>query len=99
MSFPYLTLTCLRSIQFAGAVGVSNCPGAPQLEFLLGRPAATQPAPDKTVPEPFGNYTSTFIVKDEAEHSPMSDTVDTILARFLDAGGFTPDEVVALLSS
>ncbi|KAI0331210.1 peroxidase [Cubamyces sp. BRFM 1775] len=40
-------------IQFAGAVGVSNCPGAPRLEFLLGRPPATQPAPDKTIPEPF----------------------------------------------
>ncbi|KAF8583231.1 class II peroxidase [Ramaria rubella] len=46
-------------IQFAGAVGISNCPGAPRLEFLLGRPNATAPAPD----------------------------------------GFTPDEVVALLSS
>ncbi|KAI1791272.1 manganase peroxidase [Ganoderma leucocontextum] len=67
-------------IQFAGAVGLSNCPGAPQLEFLLGRPAATQPAPDKTVPEPF-------------------DTVDTILTRFADAGNFTSEEVVALLSS
>ncbi|OBZ68348.1 Manganese peroxidase 3 [Grifola frondosa] len=67
-------------IQFAGAVGLSNCPGAPQLEFLLGRPAATQPAPDKTVPEPF-------------------DTVDTILARFADAGNFTAPQVVWLLSS
>ncbi|OBZ74828.1 Manganese peroxidase 3 [Grifola frondosa] len=67
-------------IQFAGAVGLSNCPGAPRLEFLLGRPAATQPAPDLTVPEPF-------------------DTVDMILARFADAGNFTPDEVVWLLSS
>ncbi|KAI0268698.1 manganase peroxidase [Gloeopeniophorella convolvens] len=66
-------------IQLAGAVGVSNCPGAPQLEFLLGRPNATAPAPDKTVPEPF-------------------DTIDSILARFADAG-FSPAEVVALLAS
>ncbi|KIJ46494.1 class II peroxidase [Sphaerobolus stellatus SS14] len=28
-------------IQFAGAVGISNCPGAPRLQFLLGRPNAT----------------------------------------------------------
>ena len=28
-------------IQLAGAVGVSNCPGAPQLDFFLGRPAGT----------------------------------------------------------
>lgn len=41
-------------IQFAGAVGVSNCPGAPRLEFLLGRAPAGQPAPDLLVPEPFG---------------------------------------------
>ncbi|KAI0072718.1 manganese peroxidase 1 precursor [Panus rudis PR-1116 ss-1] len=67
-------------IQFAGAVGVSNCPGAPRLDFLLGRAPATAPAPDKTVPEPF-------------------DTVDSILARFADAGGFSPAEVIALLAS
>lgn len=40
-------------IQFAGAVGVSNCPGAPRLSFLLGRKNATRPAQDLTVPEPF----------------------------------------------
>ncbi|KAI0344867.1 short manganese peroxidase [Trametopsis cervina] len=67
-------------IQFAGAVGVSNCPGAPRLDFFLGRPAPLAPAPDKTVPEPF-------------------DTITDILARFQDAGGFTPAEVVALLGS
>ncbi|KAI0358485.1 manganase peroxidase [Trametes cingulata] len=67
-------------IQFAGAIGVSNCPGAPRLDVFVGRVDATQPAPDKTVPEPF-------------------DTVDSILARFQDAGGFTPEEVVALLVS
>ncbi|KAI0265557.1 peroxidase [Gloeopeniophorella convolvens] len=67
-------------IQLAGAVGLSNCPGAPRLEFLLGRPNATAPAADKTVPEPF-------------------DTITSILARFADADNFTPQEVVALLSS
>ncbi|KAI0051238.1 class II peroxidase [Auriscalpium vulgare] len=67
-------------IQLAGAVGITNCPGAPQLEFMFGRPTAKAPAPDLTVPEPF-------------------DTVDSILARFADAGGFTPAEVVALLAS
>ncbi|KAI0374001.1 manganase peroxidase [Pilatotrama ljubarskyi] len=67
-------------IQFAGAIGVSNCPGAPRLDVFVGRVDATQPAPDKTVPEPF-------------------DTVDSILARFEDAGGFTPEEVIALLVS
>lgn len=42
------------SIQFAGAVGLSNCPGAPQIAFSMGRPPAVAPAPDLTVPEPFG---------------------------------------------
>nr|AVJ41188.1 manganese peroxidase [Irpex lacteus] len=67
-------------IQFAGAVGVSNCPGAPRLDFFLGRPNPVAPAPDKTVPEPF-------------------DSVTSILARFKDAGNFSPEEVVALLGS
>ncbi|KAF7359632.1 Peroxidase [Mycena venus] len=66
-------------IQFAGAVGVSNCPGAPRLEFLLGRPAATAASPAGLIPEP-------------------QDSVDSILARFADAG-FSSDEVVALLAS
>ncbi|GJJ13032.1 manganese peroxidase [Clathrus columnatus] len=67
-------------IQFAGAVGISNCPGAPQLEFLLGRPNATAPAPDGLIPEPQNDVTS-------------------ILSRMADGGGFTPDELIALLSS
>ncbi|TFY83699.1 hypothetical protein EWM64_g315 [Hericium alpestre] len=45
-------------IQFAGAVGVANCPGAPRLEFMFGRPAAKAPAPDLTIPEPFDSVDS-----------------------------------------
>lgn len=41
------------SIQFAGALGASNCPGAPQLSAFVGRKDATRPAPDGLVPEPF----------------------------------------------
>ena len=40
-------------IAFAGAVAVSNCPGAPVMQFFLGRAPATQAAPDGLVPEPF----------------------------------------------
>ena len=40
-------------IAFAGAVAVSNCPGAPEMQFFLGRPPAKQAAPDGLVPEPF----------------------------------------------
>ena len=39
-------------IQFAGAVGITNCAGAPRIQFLAGRPNATFPADDGTVPEP-----------------------------------------------
>jgi hypothetical protein len=67
-------------IQFGAAVGLTNCPGAPRLEFLAGRPNATAPAPDGLIPEP-------------------QDSVTKILARFADGGGFSPDEVVALLAS
>ncbi|KAK7045735.1 fungal class II heme-containing peroxidase [Paramarasmius palmivorus] len=68
-------------IQLAGAVGVANCPGAPRLDFFLGRAMPTAASPDLLVPEPF-------------------DTVDSILARFADAGpGFSAAEVVALLAS
>jgi len=71
-------------IQFAGAVGITQCPGAPRLEFMAGRPNARAPAPDGLIPEP-------------------GDNVETIIARFQDAfsnvGGFTGDEVVALLAS
>ncbi|KAJ7060143.1 putative versatile peroxidase [Mycena amicta] len=51
------TLTAGDFIQFAGAVAVSNCPGAPRLQFLLGRPKATAPSPDKLVPEPQDSIT------------------------------------------
>ncbi|KAK0187479.1 manganese peroxidase-like protein, partial [Armillaria mellea] len=44
-------------IQLSGAVGLTNCPGAPRLDFLFGRPAAIEPAQDKLVPEPFDNVT------------------------------------------
>jgi len=39
-------------IQFAGAVGVSNCLGGPRLTFMAGRSNISRPAPDLTVPEP-----------------------------------------------
>ncbi|KAF5370845.1 hypothetical protein D9758_002113 [Tetrapyrgos nigripes] len=78
LSMPMLT-SCDGSIQLAGAVGVSNCPGAPRIPFFMGRPAPTEASPDGLIPEPF-------------------DSVDTILARFSDAG-FSAAEVVALLAS
>ncbi|KAI0063644.1 heme peroxidase [Artomyces pyxidatus] len=57
-------------IQFAAAVGVSNCPGAPRLEFFLGRPPPTAPAPDSTVPEPFDTVTDILGRFTDAGFSP-----------------------------
>lgn len=67
-------------VQFAGAAGLTQCPGAPRLQFLAGRPNAKAISPDGLVPLP-------------------SDSVDTILSRFADAGNFAASDVVALLSS
>jgi hypothetical protein len=52
-STPHSGIT-FSSIQFAAAVGISNCIGGPRLEFSLGRPPPVGPAADLTVPEPFG---------------------------------------------
>ncbi|KZT31359.1 heme peroxidase, partial [Sistotremastrum suecicum HHB10207 ss-3] len=57
---PFLTthnVTAGDLIQFAAAVGITNCPGAPRLEFLAGRPNAKIPADDGTVPDPQDSVT------------------------------------------
>ncbi|KAI0047650.1 class II peroxidase [Auriscalpium vulgare] len=58
-------------IQFAGAVGITNCPGAPRLEFLLGRPPPVAPAVDLLVPEPFDNVTKILARFADAGFSPI----------------------------
>ncbi|VDB85017.1 unnamed protein product [Peniophora sp. CBMAI 1063] len=82
-------------IQFAGAVGITNCPGAPKLEFLLGRKDGTRPAPDGTVPLPFdpitkilarmddgGSFTPAEVVALISAHSVgASDNVDPTIPR------------------
>ncbi|KAJ7796465.1 fungal versatile peroxidase from pleurotus Eryngii [Mycena olivaceomarginata] len=79
-------------IQFAAAVSLSLCPGAPKVPFLMGRPLARAPAPgpDGLVPEPFdnvdvilarmadaGGFTATDVVALLASHSVAgADNVD-----------------------
>ncbi|TFK35743.1 manganese peroxidase 1 [Crucibulum laeve] len=77
--FPQTGLSAGDFVHLAAAVGTANCPGAPRLQFMFGRPPPVAAAPDFTVPEP-------------------TDSVTDILARFADAG-FSPEEVIALLSS
>lgn len=52
----------LHSIQFAGAVGVSNCLGGPRLQFLAGRSNDSQASPDNLVPGP-GDSVDTILAR------------------------------------
>ncbi len=52
-----IILILRSSIHLAAAVGTANCPGAPRLEFMFGRPPPLAPAPDLTVPEPTDSVT------------------------------------------
>ncbi|KAF8511931.1 manganese peroxidase MnP4 [Gautieria morchelliformis] len=66
-------------IQFAAAVAMRNCPGAPKLEFMAGRPNATAPAPDGLIPEPQDSVDKIFArMKDGGNFSP--DEVVALLA-------------------
>ena len=71
--------TC--SIQLAGAVGVGNCPGAPQLQFLFGRPNATVPAPDTAIPAP--SDSADVILARFADAGFTSDEVVALLASLV----------------
>jgi manganese peroxidase len=82
-------------IQFAGAVAITNCPGAPRLEFLAGRPNATAPAPDGLVPEPQDSVDSIFSgMADGGEFTP--DEIIVLLASHTIARA---DHVDATLSA
>ncbi|KAF8513083.1 manganese peroxidase precursor [Gautieria morchelliformis] len=98
-------------IQFAAAVAIGNCPGAPKLEFKAGRPNATAPAPDGLIPEPQdavdkifarmkdgGNFSPDEVVALLASHSiARADHVDPqIKAAPFDSTPFTFDTQVFL---
>ncbi|VDB84571.1 unnamed protein product [Peniophora sp. CBMAI 1063] len=89
------TISVADFIQLAGAVGITNCPGAPRLQFLMGRKDGTAPAPDGTVPLPFdsvdkilarmadgGSFTPTEVVALLTAHTVgASDNVDATIPR------------------
>ncbi|KAI0076585.1 manganese peroxidase 3 [Panus rudis PR-1116 ss-1] len=79
-------------IQFAGAVGVSNCPGAPRLQFLLGRPPAKQASPDLLIPEPFDSVTKILARFADAGFSPAE--VVALLASHTVAAADHVDETI-----
>ena len=92
-------------IQFGAAVGITNCPGAPRLQFLAGRPNASFPASDGTVPGPQdsvdsilarmadGGFTSAELIHLLASHTiARADHVDpTLQAVPFDTTPFTFD--------
>ncbi|KAF8526405.1 manganese peroxidase [Gautieria morchelliformis] len=66
-------------IQFAAAVALGNCPPAPKLEFMAGRPNPTAPASDGLIPESQDSVDKTFArMKDGVNFSP--DEVVALLA-------------------
>ncbi|TFK23562.1 heme peroxidase [Coprinopsis marcescibilis] len=67
-------------IQFAAAVGESNCPGAPQLEFLAGRSNASQASPPGLVPGPADSVT-TILSRMADGGLSADDTVDLLAAH------------------
>ncbi|OJT05068.1 Versatile peroxidase VPL1 [Trametes pubescens] len=58
-------------IQFAGAVGVANCNGGPQIGFFAGRSNDSQPAPDKLVPLPSDSVTDILARVADAGFAPV----------------------------
>ncbi|KAE9388738.1 manganese peroxidase [Gymnopus androsaceus JB14] len=100
------TITAGDMIQFGASVAVGLCPGAPQLEFLAGRPNATAPAIEGLVPEPqdsvdqildrfadAGNFTAEDVVSLLVSHTvARADLVDpTVPAAPFDSTPFTFD--------
>lgn len=79
-------------IQFAGAVGVSNCPGAPRIPFFAGRPAPVAAAPDLLVPEPFDSVDK--ILARFADAGFSSDEVVALLASHSIAAADHVDETI-----
>ncbi|KAF9475947.1 manganese peroxidase 1 [Pholiota conissans] len=68
--FQQLDLSAGDFIHLAAAVGVSNCPGAPRLTFMFGRPPPTAAAPDATIPEPTDSVTKILERFADAGFSP-----------------------------
>ncbi|KAF8656124.1 hypothetical protein AX16_002762 [Volvariella volvacea WC 439] len=67
-------------IQFAGAVGVSNCLGGPRLQFLAGRANFSLPSPDLLVPEPSDSVDAILARMGDAGFSP-AEIVDLLASH------------------
>jgi manganese peroxidase len=72
------------SIQLAGALSLTVCPGAPQVKFSIGRPAPLAPAPDFIVPQPVN--TTDELIAAFAAVGLSSDELVALLASHTAAG-------------
>ncbi|KAJ7936731.1 heme peroxidase [Mycena leptocephala] len=79
-------------IQFAGAIGITNCAGAPRLEFLAGRLNISRPSPPGLVPEPFDIVNQIIDRMGDAGFSP-NEIVD-LLASLTIAAQDTIDKTI-----
>jgi cytochrome c peroxidase len=81
-------------IQFAAAVSLSLCPGAPRVGFMMGRPLplAPAPGPDGLVPEPFDTITDILARMADAGFSPAE--LVALLASHSVAGADTVDPTI-----
>nr|BAG72079.1 manganese peroxidase [Lentinula edodes]BAG72080.1 manganese peroxidase [Lentinula edodes] len=75
------TITAGDMIQFGAAVAVGLCPGAPQLEFLAGRPNATAPAVDGLIPEPQDSVDSILARFQDAANLTSEDIVSLLVSH------------------
>ncbi|KIJ23725.1 class II peroxidase, partial [Sphaerobolus stellatus SS14] len=74
---PYLARhpgTAADPVQFAAAVGITNCPGAPRLKFFTGRPNATAP-PEGLIPAPSDSVTKILARFADAGNLTPADTI------------------------
>ncbi|KAK7440952.1 fungal class II heme-containing peroxidase [Stygiomarasmius scandens] len=79
-------------IQLAGAVGVSNCAGAPRIPFFFGRPEPKAAAPDGLLPEPFDSVDKILARFSDAGFSPAE--VVALLASHSVAAADTVDPTI-----
>ena len=80
------------SIQFAGAVAVSNCVGGPRIQFLAGRSNDSVVSPDGLIPLPTDSVDS--ILARFADSGFNSDEVVALLASHSVAAQDHVDEVL-----
>ncbi|KAF4563214.1 Versatile peroxidase vpl2 [Pleurotus pulmonarius] len=67
-------------IQFAGAVGVSNCAGGARIPFHAGRLNISLPSPDLLVPEPSDSVDTILARMGDAGFSP-NEVVDLLISH------------------